>query len=434
MRAKDQRAALRRGGLFLLGAALLAPVVCGQRAPVQRVLSFEQSEVERALRELRAFSEADLPSLEGFVDAPAEVIEHCRQPRYLFQIELSRPAREQTRVIVRVRITTWFAGPDAAHAGYRTLPSSGRLEKDLLDRLEERLKKTVWTLPEQGAAAPPTAGQPPTEGPGRPRTFEREVARLRPAPPSADTSSAPASPDSLRAEISSTRRQREAMEKEAQELRAVIQRLTDLSRSAPGREGKAVVRAALAPVREQPAESARLLFSADAQDQFEMLERRGSWVRVRLAGDAQGWLRGPDLEAEDGPAGAVGIGVAAQGNAFFGVAREDVFPFSGEWSELQGKQALFVFAQPLVEIPAALLGSTQLAFAQQVFRERYFAATHSPQPYAGIVVIFLGAKGGVAGATLQAIRPWAEGSLAEAAFLKRCSLDPPEAFRDAKRP
>jgi hypothetical protein len=49
----------------------------------------------------------------------------------------------------------------------------------------------------------------------------------------------------------------------------------------------------------------------------------------------------------------------------------------------------------------------------------------------GIVVIFLDQRGGIAAATLEDIAHWTDGHLSQAAFLKKCSLDPPGAFENA---
>ncbi|PYX08519.1 MAG: hypothetical protein DMG88_09985 [Acidobacteria bacterium] len=73
-----------------------------------------------------------------------------------------------------------------------------------------------------------------------------------------------------------------------------------------------------------------------------------------------------------------------------------------------------------------------MRFAESIFRERYREASHNSQnSVAGIVVIFLDQRGGVAAAALDDIAHWADGSLAQAAFLKKCSLDPPGAFEGA---
>jgi len=60
-------------------------------------------------------------------------------------------------------------------------------------------------------------------------------------------------------------------------------------------------------------------------------------------------------------------------------------------------------------------------------------ATHNSQnKLAGLVVIFLDQEGGVAAASISDIRRWLDGDLSNAAFLRKCSLDPPSQFTLAR--
>jgi hypothetical protein len=96
---------------------------------------------------------------------------------------------------------------------------------------------------------------------------------------------------------------------------------------------------------------------------------------------------------------------------------------------LKGKEALYIWARP--EGSALHTAGSKLRFAESIFRERYREALHNSQnSVAGIVVIFLDQRGGVA-AALEDIAHWADGSLTQPAFLKKCSLDPPGAFEGA---
>jgi hypothetical protein len=96
--------------------------------------------------------------------------------------------------------------------------------------------------------------------------------------------------------------------------------------------------------------------------------------------------------------------------------------------------ALFVFAQPAKAVSPNMLGQAQLDFAKQTFILGYREAVHSQTPIQGVVVVFLGAKGGVAAAMLSDIRRWREGLTPDKQFLVRCSFDPPESFRDVTKP
>jgi hypothetical protein len=121
----------------------------------------------------------------------------------------------------------------------------------------------------------------------------------------------------------------------------------------------------------------------------------------------------------------------ASGATNFTTPNQEVKAFVGDWAPLKGKPALFVFAQPSRAIPEGILGQSQFQFAKHVFTEGYREAMHSEQPMSGVVVVFLGDKGGVASATLADIRRWRDGAISDKAFIERCSLDPPESFRDA---
>ena len=70
---------------------------------------------------------------------------------------------------------------------------------------------------------------------------------------------------------------------------------------------------------------------------------------------------------------------------------------------------------------------------EYAFVEGYRVTTHSQQQIDGVVVVFLGQKGGVAAATLADIRRWHEGYLTGKLFLDRCSLDPVDSFHDGLR-
>jgi hypothetical protein len=231
------------------------------------------------------------------------------------------------------------------------------------------------------------------------------------------------------------RSQRGGVEKRAEELTAEVNQLEESLRRQISPSNLAAVKAVRAAVREQPADTARILFWADAEDEFEVLENRGDWAQVGFGTDPQGWVRASQLDL--GGNGRDARGATAQSpedDHGFSVAREEVNPFSGDWTELKGRLALFVWARSEGEGSNGGSGQQQLAFAKRIFLERYREARHSEQGYAGVVVVFLGSRGGVAAATLAQIQRWDEGALSDAEFLKRCSLDPPEAFRGPRSP
>ncbi len=407
--------------VFVAALALMAVVQAhAQVSPAERTYSSSQAEVEKGLRALGAYSGGRLPVVEGFVASAPAAAGRFERPYYQFQIELVRLAADRTLVRLSAKITTWYSDPDASRSEYRTLVSNGRLEMDLFDRLDAYLKKKGQDLP----------AKPEPSAPATPSDAIQSIA----LPPS--TASPPrATQASLHEEIARVRSQREAAEQQLAQRTAEVKDLEETLRNQVSPPNLAAVTALRAAVRERPADTARIAFWADAEDEFEILEKRGAWVQVGFGAAPQGWVRGSQLTlaAERDNAGS-GAARPPEGEPGFALLREQVNLFSGEWTELRDKQALFVWARPNSEIPQGVLGQRQFAYAKRIFVERYREARHSAQPFVGVVVIFLGPKRGVAAATLAQIRRWQEGTLREAEFLKLCSLDPPEAFRDARKP
>jgi hypothetical protein len=192
----------------------------------------------------------------------------------------------------------------------------------------------------------------------------------------------------------------------------------------------AVIKTPQTPVFQQDDDTSKVLFRADPEDEFEIINAKESWFHVRLENGAEGWIRAaqlqPPQEVDDAEDAAAALN--------FSTPNQEIKPFAGDWTPLKGKPSLFVFAQPNRAIPNAMLGQSQFAFAKHIFTEGYREAMHSEQPMAGVVVVFLGDKGGVAAATLADIRRWRDGGINDKVFFERCSFDPPESFRDAPAP
>jgi hypothetical protein len=186
-----------------------------------------------------------------------------------------------------------------------------------------------------------------------------------------------------------------------------------------------------------------------------VLTLEAGWAEVRLTADTTGYVQADELQLPEGmvekPATAVASATTPTGDTTlsetpagpdaipngtttatrdlgFWVSREDVKVFSGDWVRLKGKKVLFVYAQPRGLLSDLSGDDAKLTYAKRVFQSRYKTAGETTPDLAGVVVVFLGSKGGVAAATLADIRQWAEGALPEAAFVNRCSLDPPNEF------
>jgi hypothetical protein len=63
-----------------------------------------------------------------------------------------------------------------------------------------------------------------------------------------------------------------------------------------------------------------------------------------------------------------------------------------------------------------------------MFLKEYAELSQTSTTTAGVVVIFDSEDGGMAAATLLALREWKAGTLSDQAFWRRCFFDPPETF------
>ena len=434
---------------FLIAFSTLAQTQ--ETEPIDRVYKHSKVEVEQALQSLQAYATSRLPTLDGFANANAGTLTKFENPHYQFLIDIDSQGPRQTLVTISAKITAWSAGTDTVGSRYVVIPSNGRLEQDMLDRLSVLLEKgpagksndapddpaplpaapTAPSVPPRPAA---TSGgvTPSSHAAASPGSSGATAAAPAPAPTpaAAPKSSArvnPADPASLASEIAAIQAQRQQSELTQRRLQQQISELQANASTQKYLSNLAVVKTPQAPVFQQDDDTSKVLFRADPEDEFEVIATKGTWFHVRLENGADGWLRAaqlqPPQEVDDAEDAAAAIN--------FTTPNQEIKPFGGEWAALKGKPALFVFAQPSRAIPNGILGQSQFQFAKHIFTEGYREAQHSEQPMSGVVVVFLGDKGGVAAATLADIRRWRDGAISEKAFLERCSLDPPESFRDS---
>jgi hypothetical protein len=438
---------------LLVFFALLSSVCFTARAQeadsTDRVYKHRKAEVEEALQALKAYATNRLPVLDGFVNANASTIAKLENPHYQLRIEIESQGPNQTLVSVIAKITAWNAEEDPSRSQYVVVPSNGRLEQDMLDRLSVLLEKgsgglgaglsTVAPVSAPDRAVSSSSPAPPGAPGGSattpshshsPVTSPAEVSAnpASPVPPSGSVLPANSSdPAALASEIASVRAQRQAVDMSQRKLQQQVSELEANAGSQKFLSNLAVIKTPQASVFQQDDDTSKVLFRADPEDEFEVINAKGNWVHVRLENGAEGWIRGaqlqPPQEVDDAEDAAAALN--------FSTPNQEIKPFGGEWTPLKGKPSLFVFAQPNRAIPGAILGQSQFAFAKHIFTEGYREAMHSEQPMSGVVVVFLGDKGGVAAATLADIRRWREGAITDKVFFERCSFDPPESFRDA---
>jgi hypothetical protein len=416
---------------FYVAAALtlIAGVLVYGRAdaqqvpPSERVYHHPQVEIEKALEAMQAYATQRLPTLDGFANANATTLDNLENPHYQLHIELVPQGNSQTVVRVSAKITAWSQGPDPARSEYTIVPSNGRVEADFLDRLSLMLEKgPTGAGAEAGSVSPPDPRGAAAASPGGSASHSTGPAPLD----STAVTGANASAAALASQIDKVRSERTALEQDQRKLERRVAELEAASQAQVFLQNVAIVKMSDTPVFESDDALSKILFRAEPDDEFEILEIKPGWVKVRVEGGGEGWLRASQLQRHSDVSDP---DEAAAGN--FTSAGEQIKPFEGDWPRLKGKMVLFVFAQPVRAISDSALGQNQLAYAKHVFLVGYREATHSDQQMVGVVVVFLGAKGGVAAATLEDIRRWREGYVNDNVFLERCSFDPPGSFRDA---
>jgi hypothetical protein len=116
------------------------------------VRSFTRAEdvLKKALRELGAFDGDALPTLEGFAALDPEQLIRCDHPYYQFRVAFEPAGSGLTMVRVEAVVTARCADAAGSRPEYRSVPSNGRLEADLFDRLDGYLRTGA---PASGAAA-----------------------------------------------------------------------------------------------------------------------------------------------------------------------------------------------------------------------------------------------------------------------------------------
>ena len=75
------------------------------------------------------------------MNANASTIAKLENPHYQLRIEIESQGPNQTLVSVSAKITAWNAEEDPSRSQYVVVPSNGRLEQDMLDRLSVALEK-----------------------------------------------------------------------------------------------------------------------------------------------------------------------------------------------------------------------------------------------------------------------------------------------------
>jgi hypothetical protein len=359
--------------LFALCATALAQTQGEARS---RDYPFPEAPVKAALQNLGAYTGNRLPSLDGFINMDGVQAEQYQRPYYEYKIEVASTASGKTQVRVQAKVSAWFE-PSGSTGKYQSLESNGRLESDLLDRLSEYLENK-----------------------------------------SSD-------PSVLQVKIQQALSQKEDAKNRVAQLQIELENLKNAAGSRPEKEYASITRSQTA-VLTAPVPSSKVLLRAQSKDEFEVLEQQNAWLHVALDDSQTGWIKRSQVKL--GTISASSANASAPEKTEFTVIREASSDFSGDWTPLKGKNVLYIWARP--EGSGLNLSGNKLQFVRSVFVQRYEEISHASQnSVAGVVVIFLDNRGGVAAASLDNIRLLADGSLSPEAFFKTCSLDPPSAFK-----
>ncbi len=415
--------------IFAVLSISLAGRVCAQTVPYARTFAKSKGDVERALKEMQAYSGQKLPIVDGFVATGEKLLDRYERAFYQFSIDLVPDANDGTTIRLTAKITAWYADRDPAKSGYQVLPSNGRLELDFLDRLEERFNGKPAT------AGPNSISKPVIQAP-------RPKFNLSGLPNNSIPSAASPTPGSASAgigseEVAALRTKREAEDKRMQELSTELQNLEQIQRNQARPKNLVVVKKAGTPVVARAAEGSHLLFTASAQDEFEFLDAEGEWIHVQISGASRGFIRKSNLELPEFIAARlqkVGGSAGKEEPEVFRVEREETGTFPGDWQPLREKRVKIYTIRPVSQDARETGPGARLLYAASLFQKSSRELASATPPIDGVAIIFDAADGGIMGAVMENVKQLASGSLSIENFWKQSYLDPPDAFQPAPKP
>lgn len=419
------------GSWILLGLGISIPQsVIGQAVPYARTYAKSNEEVDKALKEMQAYAGQKLPIVDGFVANTDQPLNRYERAFYQFSIDLIPAASGGTVVRVTAKITAWYVDHEPWKSGYQVLPSNGRLELDLLDRLSEKFAgKPSSSSPDLQAPKPnldlyiglPRSPFPSNRVPATTATHSSEVTANE---PSSD-------------ELTALRAKRQAEENRMRQLSTELQSLQEIQHNQAHPSNLVLVKKTGTPVHAQPAAGSRILFTTAADDEFEFLGADAEWVHVQISGALRGYIHRNSLDLPEfvtshlkSPNGTD----SEEEHVSFRIEREENSPFPGDWEPLKGKMVKIYTVQPVSPDPKETGARAKLAFAGGLLRKYATETPPSSPALHGIVVIFDAADGGIIGSTLLNVQQLANGSLSQDTFWKQCYMDPPNAFQSAPSP
>jgi hypothetical protein len=441
-----------RAVFLLCCVAFTIPSIHAQSAPYERTFVQSKAVVERALKDLQSAVSGRLPVLDGFTRPGDRPLDRFQRGFYQCAIQVTSTPSGGALVRVSAKITAWYADPDSSKSAYQVLPSNGRLETDLLDRLQDALSGQASSgTPTTGApttvtAATGTAKPPVVSAPSQPKNKAAvSVPNISAPMPNTGTSAAPmasskgsTTPNSpfklgngVNSDIAtSLATQKAVADKHMEELTKEAKGLEEILHNQAHPKNLVAVKESSTQVLVSPVEGAKVLFLASAEDEFEILDMNANWVHVRISGISRGWIRRSSLEVPDTYTSDAKVenAPAPASTEQFQVKNEEIASFPGTWEPLRGQTVKILTVQRANVGASDTSSRAKLEFAKSLFEKEYAELTRTPTSAVGVVLIFDSADGGLVAATLLGLQQWKTGTLSDQAFWRRCFFDPPEAF------
>ena len=408
-----------RGPLLSFIFMVTTAVVFAQAVPYARSYAKSKQELEQALKDLQAYSGQKLPILDGFVAETPKPLDQYERGFYQYSIELLPGDAGTTVVRLTAKITAWHVDRDISKSGYEVLPSNGRLELDLLDRLQEKV-----------------TGKPVDP----PATLNTNVQAPRPkldlsGMPGANSAPAPSGVTRTPDEVAALRGQRVVAERRVQQLTSELDNLKEIQHNQAHPLNLVIVTKPGTAIYDKPNENARQLFQAAVNDEFEFLDASNGWIHVTLSGDSRGYVRQSAVLLPEGVAAKLASSNAGLEQTFpgFRIEQESVNNFPGDWAALKGKKVKIYTVQPVSQNAKDSGPAVRLDYSLALFEQTLKESANASTSVDGVVVIFDAADGGLAAAPIENIRKYVSGGLTRDAFWAQAYLDPPDAFLPATK-
>jgi hypothetical protein len=405
--------------------SIAASFAHAQNTETQRVFEATKAEVEKQLRDCHANSGGKLPTLEGFANGGGHPLDRYKRGYYQYEVQVRSLSPTRTSVRVRAKITAWYTDPAATKSGYEILPSNGRLEADLLESMDEGLHPNSA----KGSSGGLTKQVPLSSRDANGIAYKRlpDTPSTSAPSPYFTTPRLPTSPSTQRNEAAGARND-PGTQRQMQELQREITNLSQILQDQSRPSDLAVIKSSHTPVMSQPVEGAPALFLADAEDEFKVLDSTEGWVHVQISGISRGWIQKRQVDMPG--AARVSLSLLTSEHTdhdSFRETKEEVTVFPGKWAPLDGKQVKIIWVQPLESDDFG--SEPRWNLAKAVFRKADPDVYKDLPDVAGVVVIFDSQDGGMAAAPMPTLQQWRAGHLPDETFLKRCWLDPADAFK-----